>query len=86
MKIRTDKILTELLETNEKWCRLRRNGRFATRDLVLVDFLSELESRGDAMRYLDNKGRVAWKATPRLQDHVDDLRQDAEADLESEVG
>ena len=37
------------------------------------------------MRHLDSKGRITWKASPRLRDYVNDLRRDAEADLESEI-
>jgi hypothetical protein len=85
MKIRIDKTLKECLKTNDKWCRLRRKGRTAAYGLVLVETLCELESRGDAMRYLDSKGRTAWRATPGLRDYINDLRRDAEADLDREA-
>jgi hypothetical protein len=34
------------------------------------------------MRFLDANGRIAWKATPRLRDHLRDLELDAEDNLE----
>ncbi len=37
-----------------------------------------------AMRYVDAKGRIAWKATPKLRDYLEDLRLDAEAELAEE--
>jgi hypothetical protein len=36
------------------------------------------------MRYLDSKSQIAWKATPDLRDYLNDLKVDAEADLEDE--
>ena len=37
---------------------------------------------GDAMRFVNCKGQIAWKATPKLRDYLMDLELDAEADLE----
>ena len=37
---------------------------------------------GDAMRFVNGNGRIAWKATPRLRDYLMDLQLDAEDDLE----
>ena len=44
--------------------------------------LAELEATGDAMRYVNVKGQIAWKATPRLCKYLMDLQLDAETDLE----
>jgi hypothetical protein len=46
----------------------------------LAETLADLESDGYAMRYLDAEGRVAWRATPKMRDQINDLRLDAEAD------
>ena len=48
----------------------------------LQKMLAELEAAGDAMRYVNPRGQIAWKATPRLRDYLMDLQLDAEADLE----
>ncbi len=44
--------------------------------------LAELEATGDAMRYLNSDGQIAWKATPKLRDYLMDVQLDAQADLE----
>ena len=84
MKFRMDKIVRELVEESWEWARLGRIGGFPDRDVVFAETLVELESQGDAMRFVDSKGRIAWKATPNLRDYLNDLKLDAEADLEHE--
>ena len=84
MKFRMDKIIRELVEESWEWARLGRTRDFVDRDRVFSETLIELESEGDAMRYVDSKGRIAWKATPDLRDYLNDLKLDAEADLEDQ--
>jgi hypothetical protein len=84
MKFRMDKIVRELVEEAYEEARLRRIGGFPDRDLVFSDILANLEASGDAMRYLNSKGQIAWKATPDLRDYLNDLKLDAEADFEDE--
>ena len=43
--------------------------------------VAKLEGTGEAMRFVDAKGRVAWKASPQLRSHLKDLKLDAQADL-----
>jgi hypothetical protein len=84
MKFRMDKIVRELVEESWEWARLGRSRDFVDRDRVFAEALADLESQGDAMRYLNSKGRLAWKATPDLRDYLNDLKLDAEADLADE--
>jgi hypothetical protein len=84
MKFLMDKILWEIVEQACEEAHLGRIGGFPDRDVVFAEALADLESQGDAMRYLNCKGRIAWKATPDLGDYLTDLRLDAEADLEDE--
>jgi hypothetical protein len=84
MTIRIDKILREIVEQAYEEARLGRDRKFVDRYEVFMEALIALESDGDAMRYLDSKGRIAWKATPDLRDYLNDLKLDAEADLEDE--
>lgn len=84
MKIQMDKILQEIVEEAYEWDRLGRTDEFSGRDLVFAEVLADLEIDGDAMRYVDAKGRIAWKATPDLRDYLEDLRLDALADFEQE--
>ena len=52
------------------------------RDRVSAEMLIELEAAGDAMRYVNSHGQIAWKATPSLCQYLKDMELDAEADLE----
>lgn len=84
MKIHMDKILRECVENVYEDAHLRRIDQTRDRKAVMAEILSTLESRGDAMRYVDAKGRIAWKATPRLREYLADLEADAKADAEAE--
>jgi hypothetical protein len=81
MLILMDQILTEYADQAYETTRLRRNGARSTTELVSAKMLVELEATGDAMRYVNSHGRIAWKATPQLRDYLTDLLLDAEADL-----
>jgi len=77
-----DKILTEYAYQAYETARLGRNGVHSRRDWVSAEILAELEASGDAMRFVNAEGRIAWRATPQLRDYLMDLELDAEADLE----
>ena len=81
MQIRMDKILAEYADQAYETARLGRNGVHTPRHRVSAEMLIELEAAGDAMRYLNARGRIAWKATPQLRNFLMDLQLDAEADL-----
>jgi uncharacterized protein with HEPN domain len=83
MKVALDEILTEYADQAVETARLRRNGVHTARELVSATMLVELEAIGEAMRYLNSDGQIAWKATPQLRDYLMDLQLDAEADLEN---
>jgi hypothetical protein len=85
MKIRMDKITRELVEEAWEWARIGRDRDSVDRDQVFAEALADLESQGAAMRYLDAKGRVCWKATPDLRDYIRDLRIDAEEELDQDA-
>jgi hypothetical protein len=48
---------------------------------VIAQILREFEAAGDAMRYLNADGRVAWKATPRMLSRLADTEREATDDL-----
>ena len=75
-----DRILRDYLDDDFQRARLRRIHEGQEANVALSVALEELESCGFAMRYLDAKRGIAWKATPKLRDFVEDLRLDAEAD------
>lgn len=61
--------------------RLGRNRVETTQNTDVEEMLAELEASGDAMRFVDPNGRIAWKATPRLRICLMDLELDAQEDL-----
>jgi len=49
---------------------------------LLAEILHEFEKVGDAMRYLNSQGQIAWKATPRMMTRLADAEQEALDDAE----
>ena len=84
MSYRLDKILREFIEYDLEITRPGRNPVQTAQRLFLAKTLAKLEVCGDAMRTLDAKGRICWKATPALRDRIADQRWDAEDELEGE--
>jgi hypothetical protein len=48
---------------------------------LLAQILQQYERRGDAMRYLNANGNIAWKASPRFLTMLADAERDARDDL-----
>ena len=84
MTIQMDEILQEIVDQAYGAACLGRNGDLPDPDLVSADVLAELELAGDAMRYVDSEGRIAWRATRGLADYLMDLQRDVEAEFEAE--
>jgi hypothetical protein len=53
-----------------------------TKQQLLAQILRQYEERGDAMRYLDANGKIAWKASPRFLTMLADAEREAQDDLE----
>jgi hypothetical protein len=53
-----------------------------SRRSLIAEVLHEWEEAGDAMRYLDHGGRIAWKATQRMIDRLADAERDAKDELD----
>jgi len=53
-----------------------------TKSQLFSEILHECEKAGDAMRYLNSKGQIAWKATPRMLTRLADAEQEARDDAE----
>jgi hypothetical protein len=51
------------------------------RTQLIAEILREYERHGDAMRYLDAKGKIAWKATPWMLSRLGDAEREVEDDL-----
>ena len=48
---------------------------------VIIRILCEWEEYGDAMRGLDKRGRLCWKASPQMLERLADQEQEARDEL-----
>ena len=79
VKLRMDKVLQFWVEAA---CdNLQCLGGNLTKHQLLTQILQQYERRGDAMRYLNEHGKIAWKASPRFLTMLADAERDAEDDL-----
>jgi len=53
-----------------------------TKRQLIAQILHQYQDRGDAMRYLDVEGKIAWKASPRFLTKLADAKRDAQDELE----
>ena len=60
---------------------LQSSGANLTKHQLLAQILQQYERRGDAMRYLNRDGKIAWKASPRFLTMLADAERDTEDDL-----
>jgi hypothetical protein len=60
---------------------IKRDHMNLTRRQLLAQILQQYERRGDAMRYLNENGKIAWKASPRFLTMLADAERDARDDL-----
>jgi hypothetical protein len=78
MRLRISKTLRFWVDCE---CARRTDDRDdCTKSGLLTEILREFEEGGDAMRYLNRKGRVAWEATPRMLTRLADAEREVEAD------
>jgi hypothetical protein len=52
-----------------------------TKRQLVAKILQQYERRGDAMRYLNGNGKIAWQASPRFLMMLADAERDARDDL-----
>ena len=60
---------------------IKRDHPNLTKRQLLAQILQQYERRGDAMRYLNGDGKIAWKASPRFLMMLADAERDARNDL-----
>ena len=53
-----------------------------TKRQLIAQILHQYQERGNAMRYLDASGKIAWKASPRFLRMLADGERDAQDDLD----
>ena len=79
MQFRITKVLRFWVECEGPDYGAEKSGR--SRSELIAQILREFEEAGDAMRYLNVDGRVAWMATPRMLTKLADAEQEAMDDL-----
>jgi hypothetical protein len=52
-----------------------------TKSQLVAEILRQYERRRDAMRYLDKRGKIAWKASPSMLQKLADAECEAQGDL-----
>ena len=80
MKLRTDRTLKFWIDVTYE--RLKRHHPNLTKRQLVAQILREYESRGQAMRYLNKRGKIAWKASPRFLTMLADAEREAQDELE----
>jgi len=79
MKLRMEKTLKFWVECSYE-DKKHENANHARVELI-AEILRDYERSGHAMRYLNTKGQIAWKASPRMLSILADLEREAEDDL-----
>jgi hypothetical protein len=80
MKIRMTKTLRFWVDVEHQHIKNENTG--STKAELIVKILRAYEEAGDAMRYLNSDGKIAWKATPRMLARLADAEQEVIDDLE----
>jgi hypothetical protein len=80
MKIRMTKTLRFWVDVEHQHIKNENTG--STKSELIVKILREFEEAGDAMRYLNSVGEIAWKATPRMLARLADAEREVIDDLE----
>jgi hypothetical protein len=78
MKFRMSRVLRFWVDVEYE--RIRNQDSSRTRAQLIPQILREFEEAGEAMRYLDADGRLAWKATPEMLSRLADAEQEARDD------
>ena len=79
MKCRMTGILRFWVIVEYERIKNHRPGRPRTE--LVAQILEKFEEAGDAMRYLNPKGKIAWKATPGMLSRLADAEQEAIDDM-----
>jgi ABC-type transport system involved in cytochrome bd biosynthesis fused ATPase/permease subunit len=62
--------------------RIKNHASEHTRTELIAQILRKFEEAGDAMRYFNTKGEIAWKATPGMMARLADAEQEAIDDMD----
>jgi hypothetical protein len=79
MKIRMTKVLRFWVDVEYE--RIKNHAIGRPRTELMAQILGKFEEAGDAMRYLNTKGKIAWNATPVLLSRLANAEREARDDL-----
>jgi hypothetical protein len=79
MKFRMDKTLSFWVDCSYEDRRQENANR--TEAELIAEILRDYERCGDAMRYLNTEGQIAWKASPWMLSRLADAEREAEDDM-----
>jgi hypothetical protein len=80
MKLRMDKTLRFWVDV--AYDEIKSDHDNVTKRQLVAQILRQYERRGDAMRYLDSRGKISWKASPRFLTMLADAEREAQDELE----
>jgi hypothetical protein len=80
MKFRMTKVLRFWVDVEYE--RIKNHAIGRSRAELRTQILGKFEEAGDAMRYLNTKGEIAWKATPGMLSRLADAEQEAIDDMD----
>jgi hypothetical protein len=78
MKIHMTRVLRFWVDVEYERIKNHASGR--TRTDLVAQILRKFEEAGEAMRYLDTKGEIGWRATPAMLSRLADAEQEARDD------
>jgi hypothetical protein len=82
MKFRMDKILRFWVDCSYEDKKYENANR--PRAELIAEILRDYERFGDAMRYLNAKGQIAWKASPWMLSRLADAEREVKDDMEED--
>jgi hypothetical protein len=80
MKFRISRVLRFWVDV--EFDRIKKHVPGRPRMELITRILGKFEEAGDAMRYLNTKGEIAWKATPGMLSRLAGAEQEAIDDME----
>jgi hypothetical protein len=80
MKFRMTKTLRFWVDV--EYQRIKYENIASTKTQLSAEILRKFEEAGDAMRYLNSEGRIAWKATPEMLTRLADAEHEVLDDME----
>jgi hypothetical protein len=78
MNFRMTKVLRFWVDVEYE--RIKNHGPGRPRTELITQILRKFEEAGDAMRFVNSDGKIAWKATPGMLSRLADAEQEARDD------